>query len=162
MLFVDIMQLIIKVIVVLALLGAAYYFFSGWRPRTAGVPATPVNEPIHPRAGRIGRIVETRFARPYDRLEQLLAERNLFVSPDTLFVADGAGQQNSALDDLRIRLRLVGILLDDKPQAMIEESGQQRTHIVGIRDQVAGATVISIEEKKIILEYNGEQLELYR
>jgi type II secretory pathway component PulC len=59
-----------------------------------------------------------------------------------------------------VELKLVGVLWSDKPQAMIENTREQKTYFVGIGDKIGVVSVKNIFENKVILSKDLEEWEL--
>jgi len=57
-------------------------------------------------------------------------------------------------------LKLVGVILDKNPQAIIEDSHNKQTFFVNKGDTVSDAVIEEIQEGKIILNYQGRRYEL--
>ena len=62
--------------------------------------------------------------------------------------------------DLSKTLRLVGIVLDAQPKAIIERIAQKETVFLSKGETVEGAVLEDILEDKVILSYQDEKVEL--
>lgn len=84
-------------------------------------------------------------------------EHNIFTlqhgstSAEGLMVGDGQATAN---------LKLVGILWSEKPQAMVEDTVDQKTYLLYEGDQVARLVVKSIQKDKVILAKDDRVWEL--
>ena len=58
------------------------------------------------------------------------------------------------------RLKLVGVVLDQEPQAIVENRRTRQTLFLRRGDRVEGAVVKEILEGKVILTYAGQSVEL--
>jgi type II secretory pathway component PulC len=87
----------------------------------------------------------------------LAKEHNIFTlqhnstSMEGLLVGDGQATAN---------LKLVGILWSEKPQAMIEDTVDQKTYLLNEGDQVARLLVKSIQKDKVVLAREDRVWEL--
>lgn len=59
-----------------------------------------------------------------------------------------------------VELRLVGVLWSDNPQAMIENTKEQKTYFVNTGDKIGVVTVKSITQNKVIISKDSEEWEL--
>ncbi len=62
--------------------------------------------------------------------------------------------------DLSKDFKLVGIVLDKKPQAIIEDLQSKQTYFLFVGDELHNAVVKKIEEGKVTFTLNGQTLEL--
>ena len=157
----DIVQVVFKLFCLIAVIWGGYKLWtvlnsSDVSPRTSST-ATVSSQ----RQGRLSGLVAQRFNQSFDRYESVFEQRDLFVSPAGYFGSAAKNIESPASNNLRTQLRLVGILIDENPQAMIEDSGSNQTHIVGVKQNVAGAILTEIHENRVVLEYNGERIELF-
>jgi type II secretory pathway component PulC len=67
---------------------------------------------------------------------------------------------NSAEQNPTQSLKLVGIVLDDKPQAIIEDLNSQQTLFLHVGDSIQDAKVKQILEGKVIFQFKEEMIEL--
>ncbi len=71
-----------------------------------------------------------------------------------------APANNENLDFLK-KINLVGIILGENPQAVIEDKTIQKTYYLSTGQFIGGFQIEDIQEGKIILKYNGQRFELY-
>ncbi|MDD4954103.1 MAG: type II secretion system protein N [Candidatus Omnitrophica bacterium] len=83
--------------------------------------------------------------------------RNIFSSlpPAPVSVA-----VNESPDTGVEKLKLVGIIWSDDPQAMIEDAGSGKTFLLNTEEMVEGFRIKEISKDKVILSRNGKQWEL--
>lgn len=62
--------------------------------------------------------------------------------------------------DLSKDFKLVGIVLDKKPQAIIEDLESKQTYFLHVGDSIRNAVVKEIHEGKVVFSYNGQTVEL--
>ena len=62
---------------------------------------------------------------------------------------------------LSTRLTLMGIVAGDRPQAIIADSQTQKTYFVSVGQPLAeGATLEQVLDNRVIINFNGEKIEL--
>ncbi len=84
-------------------------------------------------------------------------ERDLFESP--LF-KKASDTQKADFTDLAKNFRLVGIVLDDAAEAVIEDTQNQQTFFLHKGDKIRDAVVEDIQESKVILLIGEQKVEL--
>ena len=57
-------------------------------------------------------------------------------------------------------LKVVGIIWSDAPQAIIEDSQDAKTYLLNRGSKIKGARVKDILKDRVILSYDGQQVEL--
>jgi hypothetical protein len=93
----------------------------------------------------------------FQQMLTLAKEHNIFslsrdaASVEGLFVGDG--QETAGL-------KLVGILWSDNPQAMVENTVDQKTLLLSVGDQVSRLTVKAITKDKVVLSRDDRVWEL--
>lgn len=84
--------------------------------------------------------------------------RDIFQAPwEKPAVAAPAG---SAAVELAKNLKVVGILLDAEPKAIIEDVAMKQTFFVSPGEHVGGALLEEVKEDRVILIFNEERVEL--
>ena len=86
-----------------------------------------------------------------------MAQRDIFQAPWENPQEKGAAPQQ---DDLQKKLKLVGIVLDEAPQAVVEDQETHETYFLFVGDEIGQARVEEIQEEKVILLLNEEKVEL--
>lgn len=89
----------------------------------------------------------------------LAQRRNIF----TFLPVNAAGQQGAAAPDMAqiiSTLKLVGILWSDNPQAMIEDTKEQKTYLLNSGDEIGQFKVNKILREKVILGKDRQEWEL--
>ena len=66
--------------------------------------------------------------------------------------------KKTAAESSLSNLALVGILLGDNPQAILEDKTTQMIYYLSKNQTVSGMTVEDIQEKKVVLKYKGESV----
>jgi len=114
--------------------------------KTAGMEALPFQKkPITP-------LKELSF------YEEAVSRRDIFNPP-------AKGYAKSALDtapkisELTKNLNLVGIYWGTYPEAMIEDTEAKKTYFLKRGDPISGLRIKNILKDRIILEYQGEEME---
>lgn len=96
--------------------------------------------------------------KPYLYYQSVLEQRDIFMSPWER-PADATASNLSSLEFSK-QFRLVGIVVDDNPQAIIEDVAASQTVFVTEGGKVGSAIVEEIKEGKVILLYNNDRIEL--
>lgn len=101
---------------------------------------------------------EAKAIGPY--LEQL-RERDLFQSPwQQTKTSDTKGATASTGAEALKQFKLVGVVLDKDPKAIIEDSQSKETLFVSKGQSVGSGIVEDISEGKVHIKYNGQIVEL--
>jgi len=115
-----------------------------------------------PAPSAVAAATEPTAARePIPSLAQSVA-RPVFVAPITTGTGD-AGPKPPSQDAKQLagRLTLTGIITGDPPQAIIEDAESKKTHFVSPGQTVVdGAVVEQVMENRVILNLQGEKVEL--
>ena len=100
---------------------------------------------------------------PYDVYEKSLSERSLF----TTF----AGEERETpppppqnpnpqpIEGLDKKIKLVGIVVDKEPQAIVEDLKERQTVFVSPGDRIGDAVVLEVNEDKVIFLYHDQRIE---
>ena len=104
---------------------------------------------------------EEKIALPNVNIEEVLTQakkRNVF----TFLPAPVEGKQLPSQDitDKISSLKLVGIIWSSSPQAMIENSKDQRTSLLSQGEQIGQVTIKKIFQDKVVIEVEGQEQEL--
>lgn len=106
-------------------------------------------------------VEEKNITLPMVNIEEVQVQakrRNMFTFLPTPVKAEaGTTPEISALI---VDLKLVGIIWSNSPQAMIENTKEQRTFLLSQGEQIGQVTVKKIFQEKVILEVGGEEQEL--
>ncbi|HQP91089.1 MAG TPA: type II secretion system protein N [Candidatus Omnitrophota bacterium] len=103
---------------------------------------------------------------PLSIFTQEISQRNIFALPEAevkTAVTQSAEQTQTTAEvaaDATADLKLVGIIWSDIPQAMIEDSKEQRTHLVSRGNTIKDARVKEILKDRVILSYDSQDVEL--
>jgi len=104
---------------------------------------------------------EKKISIPPLNSEEILAQlkrRNMFT-----FIPAPAKTEASLAPDIAQKianLKLVGIIWSEKPQAMIENSNDQRTYLVNSGERIGQVTIKKIFQDKVVLEVEDQEREL--
>jgi len=91
--------------------------------------------------------------------QDALLERNLFESPwEKPKIVKG--DDSRASSDLQSQIKIVGIVLDDDPKAIIEDIKTKQTFFLSKGEKINGAMIEEIREDMVIFNYNNERIEL--
>jgi hypothetical protein len=104
--------------------------------------------------------IEEEALKPYSYYSQEIGKKELFKSS----VLQGQETQTTALaptiNEMSANLILLGIVLDEQPQAIIEDSKTKKTYFLYKGDNIGEIKVEDIQENKVVLSYQGEKIEL--
>lgn len=98
---------------------------------------------------------------PFSTYAEVIGKRELFKPPksETVKEKPTAQKTESASDKLKY-LSLIGIIGGERPQAVIEDKKDKKTYFLNKGQTVSGMKVEDILEDRIILEFDGEKIEL--
>ena len=100
--------------------------------------------------------IETR---PFESYKQTMEGRDVFQAPWEKPVQTVPASGASAAE-LSKQLKLVGILMDKDPKAIVEDLGTQQTFFVSPGERIGNAVVGEIRQDKVILIFGQEKVEL--
>ena len=98
-------------------------------------------------------------AKPYSYYSQKINRRDLF---DSFSLSDGAIDisLNPSLGSKFNNLSLVGIVLDEEPQAIIENKTDKKSYFLRKGDFIGDIKIEEILDGKVIVSYAGEEFEM--
>lgn len=93
---------------------------------------------------------------------ETIKSRDIFKLPYGTKEANGAsvGSTDSLSNEVAGNFKVVGIILDEEPQAIIEDLQNKDTLFLSIGQKVGTAVLEDVQEGKVIFQYNGQRLEL--
>lgn len=97
--------------------------------------------------------------RPFDSYKPAMEGRDIFQAPWEK-PAQEVSVPNASVAELTKQLKLVGILLDEDPKAIVEDLGTKQTFFVSPGEQIGNAVVGEIRPDKVILIFGQEKVEL--
>ncbi|MBM3251575.1 MAG: hypothetical protein FJZ11_02170 [Candidatus Omnitrophica bacterium] len=104
-------------------------------------------------------IKEIQISQPkdYGYYNKQFAKRDIFVAPSIEKQADVSplGSQQAIKN-----FKLVGIVLDKKPEAILENNVTKETYFLNKGDKLDSIQIKEILESKVILLYGGDEIEL--
>ncbi len=161
----DVLALFIRVLAVLA--GIILIFVLTKYTRSQPPPLPAVSAQLQP-AGNISAVpsredeelpVPALEARPFESYKQTMGGRDVFQAPwEKPAVAVAA--PNTSASELAKQLKLVGIMLDKDPKAIVEDLATQQTFFVSPGEKIGNVIVSEILEDKVILIFGQEKVEL--
>lgn len=96
--------------------------------------------------------------KPFHVYERKWEQRDLFEMPwERAGGEDGAIEETAV--DLSAQLKVVGIVLDADPKAVVEDVKTKQTFFLSQGDSIAGAVLESILEDKVIFIYHNKTVE---
>lgn len=105
-------------------------------------------------------LIQIPKQKPFSYYQSRIDKRNIFRSPWEKPKAGTSGQQSGPISDLANEFKIVGIVVDDSPNVILEDVKTNETFFVAEGESIKGATIEKIEEDKVIFIYNGETIEL--
>jgi len=96
---------------------------------------------------------------PFSYYERTISQRDIFQAPWEKEKEKILGQVEAVLDISR-KTKLVGVLLDDDPTAIIEDTDKHKTLFMSIGDKIDGAILEEINEGKVIFLQNNNRIEI--
>lgn len=103
--------------------------------------------------------VEIPQAKDYDYYYEQFSKKDIFDAPLSETGTDTSGTSTSAKDAIK-NLKLVGIMLGEKPEAIIEDTKDKTTLFLHKGEKLDKLEIKDIQESKIIVIYDGEEFEL--
>ena len=97
--------------------------------------------------------------RPFLHYLEMVRRRNIF-SPIVLKETEKPEIENKQLQEIAGALRLVGISWSREPIVMIENKNEKKTYFLKKGDRIIQFKVKDILKDRVILDYNGELIEL--
>lgn len=97
--------------------------------------------------------------RPFESYKQTMEGRDVFQAPWEKPVQEVPASSVSA-GELAKQLKLVGILLDKDPKAIVEDLATHQTFFVSPGERIGNAVVGEIRQDKVILIFGQEKVEL--
>ena len=97
--------------------------------------------------------------RPFDSYKPAMEGRDIFQAPWEQPAQDIPAPGVSSTELVK-QLKLVGILLDKDPKAIVEDLGTQQTFFVSPGERIGNAIVQEIRQDKVILIFGQEKVEL--
>ncbi|MCA9401629.1 MAG: hypothetical protein KC713_08375, partial [Candidatus Omnitrophica bacterium] len=119
-------------------------------------PVTSQGEPVTIQQSSQDQMLQIQ---PFDFYRERLENTEVFIAPWQRESAEEQEQQE-AVSPLSVRLKLVGIVMDENPQAIIEDNQAQQTYFVSVGETIAGAVVELITPDKVKLNEGQNILEL--
>jgi|GEM_PF-3604669 len=149
-------------VICVALAGAIAAVY--WMPNPAaegGVPAGSLNTPESHSLKMDGHAVEPPL---FDVYEQVFAQRDVFQ----VFRGFSASNGDKTLRDessvsgggLEERVKIVAILVDQNPRAVIWDLVSKETVFLSVGDRFSGAVVTEILPGKVVFNRNGQAVTL--
>lgn len=98
------------------------------------------------------------FSKKY---KKALSRKDIFTAlPEKKRAKRKKKEKGVTIDDILKNLKLLGILWDDKPTAIIQSRKSKGTRYLSEGENIDGAVVEKIEQGRVILNYDGEKADL--
>ncbi len=98
--------------------------------------------------------------RPFDEYLAMLEQRNIFEMPWEKSKPQETPVAAAPAPQLSESIRVLGIVLDNQPQAILEDVKTSQTVFVSVGQTISDAVVEEIREGKVIFNYHGQKVEL--
>jgi len=155
---IDLLKWINRLLFVICLVIIAYIVNS--YVLTKGSASLFLTQEIQPKVKEKDVRVSTKEdAQTFDFYAQTIHRRNLFLPPWEKDQGENKVAEASN-SDLEKDIRLVGIVLDKNPKAIVEDVKSEDTSFLSIGDEIRGAKLIEVLEGKAIFDYNGQKVEI--
>ena len=98
-------------------------------------------------------------SKPFSVYEEGINKRNLFQPAGE---PSGLGQDKapSPPPDLGSKIRLIGILMDKDPKAIVEDLQDQQTHFLSRGEAIGTILLEDIQADKVIFVYDNQRIEM--
>ncbi|MBU0469602.1 MAG: hypothetical protein KKD07_01365 [Candidatus Omnitrophica bacterium] len=155
---VDLLGLVNKLLIFasigsLGFLGYKYYIFKAKGPL---IPSLSEGVVLHSKGFDIDLFEDKE---PFSYYEGIISQRNIFQASWEKETA-GVVKQVEEVLDIRRKIRLVGVLLDSNPTAIIEDIDKHKTLFMSIGDTLDGAVLEEIQEGKAIFLQDNDRIEI--
>jgi len=141
--------LLVFVLIVLTLLFCyKYYIFT----KNDGVVKNHVNQNnFINKDATVGLLKERKSFSDY---KAVIKQRDIFQASWNII------RKVKAFPELSSKIKLVGIILDENPVAIVEDLTEKETIVMSKGDKIYGALLNEILDGKVIFIYNGEEIEV--
>lgn len=95
----------------------------------------------------------------FDYYQELFNERNVFEMPRQQSGMDKIIDIKSTVD-LSKKLKVIGILLDKNPRAVVENLKEKQTYFISVGERIEDALVKEIHANKVVFIYDDKTVEL--
>ncbi len=97
--------------------------------------------------------------KPFALYQTKIEQRDLFHSPWDK-PKEAVSDAVTANTEFSKQLKLIGVVLDEDPKAIIEDTKTRETVFLSVGESISGAVIEEIKEGKVILRLNEEKVEL--
>lgn len=157
----DLILLSTRILILISLLMVGYIVYKYlWLGSDQGFGRD--NEPIVVTRGvKIDDVViPQEEPKPFTYYQDVISERNVFQAPWDI-VKKEVEIVPVVENDLNQKLKVVGIILDEQPTAIMEDLVSKQSVFMGIGDEIYNARLEDILEDKVVFILNGQRVELY-
>ena len=95
------------------------------------------------------------------KYQEIIKDRDIFVASWEVKKED-TSLSNGAKPALMEQYKLIGIILDKSPTAIIEDATTKQATFLLKGEKIGEATLLDIQENKVIFQYGNQQFELVR
>ncbi len=101
----------------------------------------------------------TKSSADFDTYKNQIGQRDIFQLPWEREVIPETADTNLT-QDLSQQIKVIGILLDNDPKAIVEDITGQQTLFMSKGEHIGNAVLEDIQEDKVIFMYNNKKVEL--
>ena len=157
----DFRKLFVQIFLVFCLACTIYigsnYFLLKEPPEVAVVPSSDDREDI------VAADEVLPEPKPFTEYAEIIGKRDIFTSPFQRMPQESSNASEvppAPAFDLSQNFKVVGIILDKDPKAVIEDVRNRRTLFLSYGDKLEGGTLEEIRDGKVIFLFNGQRVEL--
>ncbi len=146
--------LIISILILLGYNALIYFQDDETGIHTAGV--------IPRSATKKGESVDAKLTelKPFDDYRLQLEQTDVFEAPWEAPKDTSTKNLDTPLVELTKVLRLIGIVLDADPKAIVEDLKTKQTYFLSIGEEISGAKLKSVDEGKVTFFYNDQEVDI--
>lgn len=97
---------------------------------------------------------------PFSYYEGIIGKRDVFRTANAPEKSNKSLTVQPAPSELLQNYSLIGVVADENPQAIIEDKNSKQTYFLNKGQSLGQMKIEDIQEGKVILEANGQRLEL--
>lgn len=142
------------IFVIIVIIGYIVYKFYYLKEPVASLSSPVIENPFELTAGE-GVLATELGTKPFSYYQEKMKSRDLFILP---WDASSDTQAKEVPLEISQKLKLVGIVLDRDPQAIMEDLGTNQTVFLSKGQTIYNATLTEIKEDKVIFLYNDEKI----
>ncbi|VAW12082.1 hypothetical protein MNBD_BACTEROID05-1003, partial [hydrothermal vent metagenome] len=137
-----------------------YFLVSQLRIKDEGVSLSVKGE-SREAAEEVSVVLSLHEAKPFTYYQQRIEKRDIFQSPwEKPKIQRENPVVTKSFDELNKKIKIVGVVLDQNPQVIVENFKSKETVFLVPGDEIEGATLEEVQESRAIFLYQGKRVEL--